>query len=180
MRRYWCQKIRYQSGRRNYRATASEVALTAFISEALRPSSSTEQWQDYIKKLEETPAEKENLKAGFENISLNLARDAQEEAEMVSLILRRTAEEDKQTAALVTPDRLLARRVAVRLEEWGIKVDDSGGRPLAKTMPGAFFDSIIQCQNSGFEPAFLLALLKHPLTSLGFERGDSRLAARAH
>ena len=160
-------------------STASEASLTAFISEALRPSSSTEQWQDYIKKLEETPAEKENLKEGFENISLNLARDAQEEAEMVSLILRRTAEEDKQTAALVTPDRLLARRVAVRLEEWGIKVDDSGGRPLAKTMPGAFFDSIIQCQNSGFEPAFLLALLKHPLTSLGFERGDSRLAARA-
>ena len=98
---------------------------------------------------------------------------------MVSLILRRTAEQKKQTAALITPDRLLARRVAVRLEEWGIKVDDSGGRPLAKTMPGAFFDSIVQCQNSGFEPAFLLALLKHPLTRLGFERGDSRLAARA-
>lgn len=160
-------------------ASSSEAALTRFISEALRPSSSTEQWQDYIKQYETAPEEKESLKAGFENISLNLARDAQEEAEMVSLILRRTAESKNQTAALVTPDRLLARRVAVRLEEWGIKVDDSGGRPLAKTMPGAFFDSIIQCQNSGFEPAFLLALLKHPLTRLGFERGDSRLAARA-
>jgi len=172
-------------------ATPGKVALTKFISEALRPSSSTEQWQDYIKDYEDDKGDeaskgsegrksaKENLTKGFENISLNLARDAQEEAEMVSLILRRTAESKKQTAALVTPDRLLARRVAVRLEEWGIKVDDSGGRPLAKTMPGAFFDSIIQCQSSGFEPAFLLALLKHPLTRLGFERGDSRLAARA-
>ena len=159
--------------------TPSEAGLTEFLSEALRPSSSTEQWQTYIKKIEGDENARENLKTGFENISLNIARDAQEEAEMISLILRRTAEQKKQTAALITPDRLLARRVAVRLEEWGIKVDDSGGRPLAKTMPGAFFDSIVQCQNSGFEPAFLLALLKHPLTRLGFERGDSRLAARA-
>lgn len=159
--------------------TPSEAALTEFLSEALRPSSSTEQWQTYIKKQSDAEGARENLKSGFENISLNIARDAQEEAEMISLILRRTAEQKSQTAALITPDRLLARRVAVRLEEWGIKVDDSGGRPLAKTMPGAFFDSIVQCQNSGFEPAFLLALLKHPLTRLGFERGDSRLAARA-
>lgn len=159
--------------------TSSEAALTEFLSEALRPSSSTEQWQSYIKKIEGDESARENLKSGLENISLNIARDAQEEAEMISLILRRTAEQKSQTAALITPDRLLARRVAVRLEEWGIKVDDSGGRPLAKTMPGAFFDSIVQCQNSGFEPAFLLALLKHPLTRLGFERGDSRLAARA-
>lgn len=157
----------------------AQQALIKFLSEALRPSSSTEKWQHYIANLEQAPDIQADLKSGFKSISLNKARDAQEEAEMIALILRRTADQPSKTAALVTPDRLLARRVAVRLEEWGIKVDDSGGRPLSKTMPGAFFDNIIQALSSGFEPAYLLALLKHPLTRLSFERGDSRLAARA-
>ena len=41
-----------------------------------------------------------------------------------------------QVAALVTPDRGLARRVAVELKRWGIEVDDSAGRPLAPTPAG--------------------------------------------
>lgn len=158
---------------------AIQAALLGFISEALRPSSSTEKWQDYLNELHQSENMQSKLKAAFENISLNIARDPQEEAETIALILRRTAAQEGRTAALVTPDRLLARRVAVRLEAWGIKVDDSGGRPLAKTMPGAFFDQIIESIKRGFEPAYLLALLKHPLTRLEFERGDVRLAARA-
>ena len=38
-----------------------------------------------------------------------------------------------KTAALVTPDRRLARRVAVELRRWNIEVDDSAGRALANT-----------------------------------------------
>lgn len=154
--------------------TSEKQTLTNFIHQALRPSSTTEHWQTYIEAT--NPSE---LEKSFENISLSVTRDAQEEAEMISLILRRAANEPGQTAALITPDRLLARRVAVRLEEWGIKVDDSGGRPLVKTMPGAFFDSIIKAAERGFEPSYLLALLKHPLTRLEFDRGDVRLAARS-
>ncbi len=159
--------------------TDDKQELISFVSEALRPSSSTERWQDYIANIEADKIRANNLQKGFENISLNVARDAQEEAEMISLILRRSADHPGKTAALVTPDRLLARRVTVRLEQWGIKVDDSGGRPLSKTMPGTFFDAIIEAAGKGFEPSSLLALLKHPLTRLGFKRGDSRLAARA-
>ena len=40
------------------------------------------------------------------------------------------AEAAGRVAALVTPDRGLARRVAVELQRWGIEVDDSAGRPL--------------------------------------------------
>ena len=36
-----------------------------------------------------------------------------------------------QTAALVTPDRNLARRVAAELRRWDIAIDNSAGRPLA-------------------------------------------------
>lgn len=157
----------------------SQSALLRFLSEALRPSSSTDQWQLYLNELAHSKTSRDDLSKALANISLNITRDPQEEAETIALILRRTASEAGRTAALITPDRLLARRVAVRLEAWGIKVDDSGGRPLAKTMPGAFFDQIIECLKRNFEPAYLLALLKHPLTRLQFERGDVRLAARA-
>ena len=43
-----------------------------------------------------------------------------------------------RTAALVTPDRNLARRVAAELARWDIAIDDSAGRPLAHTGAGAF------------------------------------------
>ena len=39
-------------------------------------------------------------------------------------------------AALVTPDRMLARRVTAELDRWGLIPDDSAGRPLALTPPG--------------------------------------------
>ncbi len=76
-------------------------------------------------------------------VSLIEAPTAQDEAEVVALILREAAETPGRTAALVSPDRLLARRVAVRLEAWGIRVDDCAGRPFAKTPPGAFLDLVI-------------------------------------
>ena len=41
-------------------------------------------------------------------------------------------------AALVTPDRLLARRVAAELRRFDIEIDDSGGASLASTMPKKF------------------------------------------
>jgi len=156
-----------------------QAALLSFLSQALRPASSTHKWQPFTKEIKQSKTAQKDLIKAFENISLNIARDPQEEAETIALILRRTADQPGRTAALVTPDRLLARRVCVRLEEWGIKVDDSGGRPLAKTMPGAFFEQIIETIAKGFEPANFLALLKHPLTRLEFEKGDVRLAARA-
>lgn len=159
--------------------TKSQAALLSFMSEALRPASTTDQWQAYIDKINEDSMLKSELRDSFAPLTMAAARDAQEEAELIALILRETANNPLKTAALITPDRLLARRVAVRLEAWGIKVDDSGGRPLAKTMPGAFMDQILEVITSDFAPAELLALLKHPLTRLGFERGESRLAARA-
>ncbi|MBN9268413.1 MAG: double-strand break repair protein AddB, partial [Hyphomicrobium sp.] len=76
------------------------------------------------------------------------------------------------------PDRLLARRVAIRLQSWGITVDDSAGRPLAKTPHGAFLDLIAQAVATRFAPATVMALLKHPLTRLGLPVRDVRRAAR--
>src|SRR5262249_11791765 len=57
----------------------------------------------------------------------------EEEATVIALILRETLETEGKTAALVTPDRALARRVAAELRRFGIEIDDSAGLPLAHT-----------------------------------------------
>ncbi|MEM9750538.1 MAG: double-strand break repair protein AddB, partial [Pseudomonadota bacterium] len=44
----------------------------------------------------------------------------------------------RRTAMLVTPDRVLARRVCARLARWGVEADDSAGAPHSSTPLGAF------------------------------------------
>ncbi len=117
--------------------------------------------------------------AALDGLSLIEAPTAQDEAEAIALILRHAAEIPGRTAALVSPDRLLARRVAIRLESWGIRVDDSAGRPFAKTVPGAFLELVVAAHAEGYAPATLMALLKHPLTRLGLDPFAIRRAARA-
>ena len=88
---------------------------------------------------------------------------AEEEAEAVALILREAVETPGRTATLVTPDRALARRVAARLEVWGMHVEDSAGLPFGKTLLGAFLDLVVEAAEKQFEPVALMTLLKHPL-----------------
>ena len=149
-------------------------ARAAFFAEAMRPSASTNNWHRYA-----ADADKAQLKTALADISLIEAPSAQDEAETVALILREAVETPGQTAALVSPDRLLARRVAIRLEAWGIRVDDSAGRPFAKTVPGAFLALVIGAVVSGFAPAETMALLRHPLCRLRFKPFDIRRYARA-
>jgi ATP-dependent helicase/nuclease subunit B len=145
-----------------------------FLSEALRPAATTERWHSFI-----GAADRAEFRAALSGISCLEAPTTEDEAEAIALIMREAAETPGRTAALVARDRLLARRVATRLEAWGIIVDDSGGRPLAKTMPGTFLDLVIEAQHSAFAPVPLMALLKHPLTRLGLPAGQIRRAARA-
>src|SRR6185436_10063408 len=70
-------------------------------------------------------------------------------------------------AALVTPDRALARRVLAALERWNIPVDDSGGDALADTPAGVFARLVAEAALKGLAPVTLLALLKHSLLRLG-------------
>ncbi len=157
----------------NENSTYAERAV--FIGEALRPSGTTGRWHAYGEEMRRGST----LQSALTGINLIEAPTAQDEAEAIALILRHAAETPGQRAALVSPDRLLARRVANRLEAWGIRVDDSAGRPFAKTVPGAFFELVIEAQTRTFAPAPLMALLKHPLTRLGLDAFTVRRAARA-
>jgi ATP-dependent helicase/nuclease subunit B len=150
-----------------------DQARQRFISETLRPTATTAKWQDYNQQVD-----RQALRKSFENVSLIETDTADDEAEAIALILRQAAEIPGRTAALVSPDRLLARRVAIRLESWGIRVDDSAGRPFVKTVPGTFLDLVINAAANNFAPPDVVALLKHPLTRLGLDPFSVRKAAR--
>ena len=97
------------------------------------------------------------------------AANAEEEALAIAICLREAIETPGKTAALVTPDRTLARRVVAALERWEVEVDDSGGDALADTPAGTFARLVAEAALGGLEPTTLLALLKHPLLRLGTE-----------
>lgn len=153
---------------------AARTVRAAFFSEAMRPSTTTARWQRFA-----AEADKASIRDALAAVSLIEAPSAHDEAEVVALILRDAVEVPGRTAALVSPDRLLARRVAIRLEAWGIHVDDSAGRPFAKTVPGAFLALVIGAAVSEFAPAETMALLRHPLCRMGYKSFDIRRYARA-
>jgi ATP-dependent helicase/nuclease subunit B len=154
--------------------TAVSRLREKLVSEALRPAATTDLWHTFT-----SAADPASVRAALAGVSSLQAATAQDEAEMVALILRHVVETPGKTAALVSPDRLLARRVATRLEAWGIRVDDSAGRPFAKTVPGAYLDLVIECAAQDFAPSALVPLLKHPLTRMGLPAFEIRRAARS-
>jgi ATP-dependent helicase/nuclease subunit B len=101
--------------------------------------------------------------------ALELA-DPAEEAQAIAIALREALEEPGRTVALVTPDRALARRVSSHLRRWGIEADDSAGRPLSQTPPGALLLALAVAAAERFAPVPLLALIKHPLVMVGEDR----------
>ena len=97
----------------------------------------------------------------------------------IALALRRfLAEREDGIAALVTPDRKLARRVAAELKRWRIGIDDSAGQPLSQTPPGAYLLALCEAAANEWAPIPLLALLKHPLTAGRRALGSLRRSAR--
>jgi ATP-dependent helicase/nuclease subunit B len=127
------------------------------ISEALRPAPTTHLWRHLA------PFDGRALR-GVDRIDCPAPR---EEALVIALMMREVLEHPERTAALVTPDRDLARRVTAELRRWGITVDDSAGRPLAVTPPGAFLRLTARMVGEAFAPVPLLAALKHPLCAAG-------------
>jgi ATP-dependent helicase/nuclease subunit B len=143
------------------------------VSEALRPADTSDSWTGY---LEKRPVEQRC--EALQNVSIMIARNEAEEALSVAVALRETIERG-ETAALISPDRMLTRRVAAELARWNVQVDDSAGKPLDQTAPAILAILAAKLALNGCEPIDLLALLKHPLTRLGLPIKDARSAARA-
>ncbi len=129
------------------------------IANALAPAEFTGKWTGL-------KAEDRRL-SGVRTAELATAAD---EAQAIALALRGALETPGRTAALVTPDRALARRVATHLARWNITIDDSAGQPLSMLPPGTLLLLLAEAAANGFSPLALLALCKHPLVHSGDER----------
>ncbi len=135
----------------------------AFIKAALLPSALTRTWRE-LPYCEQTDAE---LFDGFRSITAPTRR---EEADAIASLMREVLETPGKTAALVTPDRQLARYVRASLGRWQIDIDDSGGDRALNTVPGRLLGLIASALADSFTPVPLLALLQHPMVATGFDR----------
>ena len=135
------------------------------LSRTLLPASALSDWMDG------TPV-------ALDGLSRLRAADQQQEAQSIALVLRQALENPGARAALVTPDRDLAGRVAAALLRFGIVADDSAGEPLADTPPAVFLRLLVRAIAEELAPVPLLALLKHPLSAAGLSPLACRQAAR--
>ena len=142
--------------------SARRAARWALACQSMRPAGTTEVWHRFTAR-----ADKAEMRTALGGLSLLEAETAQEEAEAIALILREAMERPGETAMLVTPDRALARRVGARLAAWELSVEDLGGEPFARTLPGSFLELAVAAVQEQLEPVTLMALLKHPLCRLG-------------
>jgi ATP-dependent helicase/nuclease subunit B len=155
-------------------ASARRAGRWALACEAMRPAGTTEVWHRFT-----AAADRAEMRQALGGLSLIEAETAQEEAEAIALILREALERPGETAMLVTPDRALARRVAARLGAWELHVEDLGGEPFAKTLPGSFLELVVAAIQETFEPVTLMTLLKHPLCRLGMDLQELRRGREA-
>lgn len=141
-------------------------ARNRLVSLALRPAPVTDAWMSEGPKLTD-------IDRAAETITLVEAPSPRSEALTIALRLRQAAE-DGQTAALITPDRMLTRQVSAALDRWDILPDDSAGQPLQLSPPGRFLRHVAELFCHVLTPDMLLTLLKHPLTHDGPEaaRGE--------
>jgi ATP-dependent helicase/nuclease subunit B len=152
-------------------AEAARRARDRFVSEAMRPASTAERWSEPPSLFDDRPRSASGL-------GILEAANEREEALAIAVLLRNAAETENTVAALVTPDRGLARRVAIELRRWRIDVDDTAGRPVGKTPVGTLARLVAECALGGSAAETLLALLKHPLAGFGQSSSETRGAAR--
>lgn len=143
-------------------------ARAKLLNLTLRPAVTTASWAG-----EPPPAA-----TAFNGIEIIDCPGPREEAGVIALRLRAALENPGRSAALVTRDRNLARRVAAELGRWGVVVDDSGGRPLAHTACGSFLGLTAALVAENAAPLALLAALKHPLAAAGISTAACRAKLR--
>lgn len=148
-------------------ARADRAARAVLVSTALLPAETSELWRDLA------PALPRDL--ALSGVAMVEAADDREEGLVVALALREALEHPGRTAALVTPDRQLAARVAVELRRWGLGVADSAGTRLAEHPAGVLALLALDVVEGESARAWQ-ALLRHGFVRCALAVGD---AARA-
>jgi ATP-dependent helicase/nuclease subunit B len=147
-------------------------ARERLVSAVMRPADTTEAWS-------RSPLPAPEIAAALDGLTLVEAMHEQEEAVAIAALLRETIETPGATAALITPDRTLARRVAAELGRYGLSADDTSGVPLAETSPALLARLLVEAARERLAPVPLLALLKHPLARFGLDKASLDTAVGA-
>ncbi|SCB48103.1 double-strand break repair protein AddB [Rhizobium multihospitium] len=152
--------------------TVAEAADTMqmraqILSRALAPAKATSGWGSWRKTL--SP---DAISDAFGDVALIEAANEREEATAIAIALRLALDKPgrdggESQAALITPDRNLARRVTAELARFGITADDSAGTPLNATPQGTLLQLLLEATLRPGDPVAIVSLLKHPLALLG-------------
>jgi ATP-dependent helicase/nuclease subunit B len=145
---------------------ATQADRAALLARALLPAEALREWRSPVP-------------APIDGLSLLSTADQQEEAAAIAMVLRDALETPGAQAALVTPDRDLAGRVASELLRYGVVADDSAGERLSDSPPAVFLRLLVRAVADELAPVSLLALLKHPLAAAGLSPAACRAAARS-
>jgi len=160
---------------------APATALSArarYLSDALRPADSTDVWSARRSAPEIRASGDATIASGLAGVAILVADTESEEALALAIAMREALETPGKTAALITPDIAIARRVAAELARWGVEVEDSAGRTLGQTEAGVFARLALDAARED-APLALSALLAHPLTRLARAPDALERAARA-
>jgi ATP-dependent helicase/nuclease subunit B len=140
------------------------------VSDALRPAATTHRWR-------EAPFPEAEALAGLADVAILEAQDEREEAAAIALALREALEHPTAQAALVTPDRGLAQRVAIELARWSIETEDSAGCSLARTPSGHLAILALAATEPDASPITLAEFTTHCLLRLGLTPEERARAA---
>lgn len=148
------------------------------LSKALAPSKATDDWSVW-----RSDADRQSFDEAFADITLIEAANEREEATTIAIALRLALEKPgrhgQSQAALITPDRALARRVMAELARFGIIADDTAGTPLSSTPQGTLLQLTLEAILRPGDPVPIVALLKHPLARFGMPEKEACVAAQA-
>lgn len=149
------------------------------LSRALAPAKATSGWGSWRKTL--SP---DAISEAFADVSLIEASNEREEATAIAIALRLALDKPgrnggESQAALITPDRNLARRVTAELARFGITADDSAGTPLNATPQGTLLQLLLEATLRPGDPVAVVSLLKHPLARFGLSPEMHRLGVDA-
>ncbi|MGH1398574.1 MAG: double-strand break repair protein AddB [Alphaproteobacteria bacterium] len=137
----------------------AHTANRRFLStQLMRPAATTKHWQT----LAHNTKAQQSITSAIRNLNIITCETAQEEAQIIALLMRQILEHPTKTAALITPDRKLAARVATAAKRWNISLDDSAGTPLSQTLHGKILHALGNTCEANIAPVALLTLLKHP------------------
>lgn len=124
-------------------------------SEIMRPSETSKDWQNSFQ------SQNMDLTNALNNLKILELKTQHDEAKAIALKFRETLEHPSKTAALITPDRTLARQGCAMCKHWGIDVDDSSGKNLSTSSIGIFSLLVLEAAMQNASPKALLALFKN-------------------